>query len=739
MNLTAQRASFFYQANSVQTEIFYKQWQAYALQKPKIPLQFVTEKGSECAFDGFGFNGMPQFLCTCNNLDAAKTLGTEQLWSGGSLGLNLSGVGINKLGIWDGGTVRATHRELFGRVWVIDSTGAQSAHSTQVAGNMIAGGILANARGMSNQAQLRSWNFTNDNAEIIAAAPDLLLSNHSYASATAWQFIGNNWYWYGDSSLNTTRDWKFGYYDNRSRIWDSVLFQNPYYLIVKAAGNDRGSGVAANTTHYYWNGTAWALTNTTRDTVGPYDCISTFGNAKNILTIGAVNVIPNGFSGPASVSILSFSSWGPTDDGRIKPDLVGASGVIFTTTSTHDSAYANLGGTSMSAPNVTGSLLLLQQYYHQLKGKYMLGASLKALAIHTANRCKAGVGPDYECGWGLPNISKAALCLKDSVYNTLLETQINNLDSFGLDVYYTTGDTLRATLAYTDYAGITAAPAYNDTSLKLVNDLDMRLLNMSGNAVVFPFVLNPANPALPASTGDNKRDNVEQLYSTSLPTGRYKIVVKHKANLRLNLPQKFSLVVSGAPLYNPALPVTWLNLQGEQHAWNEVLINFACAQEINAKEFVVEYSTDAQNFVSVGTVASKSTNSFAVSRYAFIHQISLGTPVICYYRIKQIDLDGHFTYSQVIAVSVEIDWRINSITPNPFTANFNVSISASKSVQLYFELYNLLGQNKMSFTEGLNQDKIIPIDASTLESGVYILMISEIGSDRNYRKKLIKQ
>jgi hypothetical protein len=87
----------------------------------ETPQSFSTANGSECSFDSYGYRSIPNYLCTCNNLDAAKTLQTHQLWPGGALGLNLSGTGLNKLGIWDGGAARTSHRELLGRVQVMDS------------------------------------------------------------------------------------------------------------------------------------------------------------------------------------------------------------------------------------------------------------------------------------------------------------------------------------------------------------------------------------------------------------------------------------------------------------------------------------------------------------------------------------------------------------------------------------------------------------------------------------------
>ena len=119
--------------------------------------------------------------------------------------------------------------------------------------------------------------------------------------------------------MSTVEDYKFGFYDSYAQSWDQIAYAAPYYLICKSAGNDRGES---------WSGTHYLPGdnrpyNVTRDADGGptgYDCISFIGNAKNILTVGAVDAIPSGYSSPTDVVMSTFSGWGPTDDGRIKPD-----------------------------------------------------------------------------------------------------------------------------------------------------------------------------------------------------------------------------------------------------------------------------------------------------------------------------------------------------------------------------------------------------------------------------------
>src|SRR6202012_4214962 len=131
------------------------------------------------------------------------------------------------------------------------------------------------------------------------------------------------------------------------------------YLIVESSGNSRSSnGPAVGQT--YWGYAS--RTNQTLVNKGPrpagisnnggYDIISTTGTAKNILTIGAINTLPNGPPNSQSIVTTYFRSWGPTDDGRIKPDLVADGLGVLSSSSNGPQAYSAEDGTSFSAPNV---------------------------------------------------------------------------------------------------------------------------------------------------------------------------------------------------------------------------------------------------------------------------------------------------------------------------------------------------------------------------------------------------
>ncbi|MFN3317040.1 MAG: peptidase S8, partial [Raineya sp.] len=227
--------------------------------------------------------GKPVYYITQSNLNAAITTRANKLWTGGSMGLNLNGQGM-VVGEWDGGPIRATHQEFGTRVTQKDgvsftSHNGNTNHATHVAGTMMASGVTASAKGMAHQATLWANEWNNDVSEMTSqASQGLILSNHSYG--------------YNSQYLS---QWQFGFYDNTSAQWDQIAFNAPFYTIVKAAGNERGAG--------YNPGGVFGTTG--------YNLITGSACSKNVLVVAAVSAVTN-YTGPSSVTMSSFSSWGPT-------------------------------------------------------------------------------------------------------------------------------------------------------------------------------------------------------------------------------------------------------------------------------------------------------------------------------------------------------------------------------------------------------------------------------------------
>lgn len=497
--------------------------------------------------------GMPLYLATDNNTTSAATIGTDKLWPGGTTGLNLSGSSANmkgKLAIWDGGNLRSTHIELTGRVNQKDNAEI-SDHSTHVAGTMIAAGINPLAKGMSfGQQQLIAYNMLNnsDLTEMLNEAPNLLVSNHSYGFPAGWQF-NDRWEYHGP--VNSTEDYKFGYYSSEAQVWDSIAYNAPYYLMVKSAGNSRElNGPPVGET--YWRRNASGTFVSAARPAGisnndSYDILSTVSTAKNILVVGAVNPITSVYSSSNDVVMSTFSAWGPTDDGRIKPDVVTDGVNVLSTVGTANNAYDVYTGTSMASPAAAGSLFLLQEHYSKLHaGAFMRSATLKGLAIHTTNEAGPSPGPDYQFGWGLLNMQKAAAVITaNNTTDLVQENVLNNGGTFSLPVIASGNGTLSATICWTDVKA-TVEPettALNNKAKKLVNDLDIVI--KKGATVYQPWILNPLVRAAAATRGNNTLDNVEKIELPDVVPGEsYTIEITHKGALARGL-QAYSLIVSG--------------------------------------------------------------------------------------------------------------------------------------------------------------------------------------------------
>jgi subtilisin family serine protease len=505
---------------------------------------------------GLAPDGRP-LVMTTHNLDAAITIGTDVVWPGGGTGLDLTGANAaGELALWDGGVVRATHQEFGGRATIIDTGAGLSNHATHVAGTMIAAGVDPEAKGMSYEGRVDSYFWDFDESEMAAAgAAGLRISNHSYGWVTGWIYgIGGNpaWYWFGDPALSETEDPGFGYYAGGTAEWDQIAYAAPQYLIVKSAGNDRDdAGPAVGESHFVWDGEIndWVSSTTARLPDGGldgFDSIPYRGNAKNILTVGAVSDIAGGWSAPSDVQMSTFSGWGPTDDGRIKPDLVANGISLYSPLAGSDSDYARYTGTSMSAPSVAGSLNLVRVQYEALTGQPPRASTLKALAIHTASEAGTAPGPDYTHGWGLMNTAAAALLVDDHAAGAerIVEGLLGSDQVDTYELYHDGTGELKVTLVWTDPAGTPPAYTIDPPTRMLVNDLELRVVRVSDDTTFLPWVLDPAAPAAPATTGDNDRDNVEQVDASGAGAGVYRIEVRHDGLLTFGS-QAYSLVHSG--------------------------------------------------------------------------------------------------------------------------------------------------------------------------------------------------
>lgn len=511
-------------------------------QNNNVPLISYDDHGNVIHLVDVDEFGAPVYRST-TNAGAAITTGVPKLRQNGGLGLNLEGEGI-KIGIWDGGVV-FDHVEFDSRV-MFKENNTISDHGTHVAGTMMAAGVNPSARGMAGKASLISFFWDNDINEMATQAradqASLIISNHSYGLVQGWNCsTPTSCTWFGTPSISTQEDWRFGFYTNTSRSLDETAFNAPYYSIFWAAGNDRDdtntSGIGGTNPPDGNGGTG-------------FDSMSQEGCAKNVFTIGAIAKIPE-YTGPGSVQMSSFSNWGPTDDGRIKPDLVAAGVGIFSSVSTPSgqtgARYSTFNGTSMAAPNAAGSLVLIQELNKQLSGSFLKSATLKALAIHTAKEAGPGPGPDYMYGWGVVDVEAAAklLLARDDQNVIVKEEKLLNGQPFELTINPQAGEKVTVTLVWADVPGAPLPSSLDPIASMLVNDLDLRIVDDANNSQ-FPWILNPDLASLSTSQvaikGDNFRDNVEKIEFDNPEPRSYKVRVTNKRTL-VGGQQDFSIII----------------------------------------------------------------------------------------------------------------------------------------------------------------------------------------------------
>ena len=543
-----------------------------------------------------GFAGKIPLFYKTEDTGANASSNINDLQTGAVAGVNATGQNI-KITVFDSGTIHNTHEQLGTARAINKETGSYSktAHTTQVntvligngnaTGTFLVGGIIYNkekAKGVLPLGSTDNYKFQlttlGNNYEKLATLPDLNISNHSYGINVGWSYITAvdgvvyptvGWYWIGNYEMNTT-DTYSGVYAPQDESFDKIVYNNPNQIIVKSTGNYYGLQPVAGVKKYRYNSTLGRYVEFETSDVIPaancsagYNCIGYGSLAKNIITVGAVNQLAttgNEYTTSADVVKADISSAGPRKDGAVKPDLtaVGVDMVMGTfTTNTANAGYVNSFGTSFAAPVVSGIAGALTQIQRNILGDAAFtfkADEMKALLTHTAN--DAGrPGPDVWYGWGLVDAKKAAQVLVDRLNENSYFERINLQSEvlFSKQIKATGNEPLKVSISWVDPA---IAPFTTDEDMqsnhssRLVNDLDLRVVEVSSGNVYYPWKLDISNPNANAIKGDNNVDNVEQIMIDN-PTadGIYRIEVSNKNPLvdqaGVAAAQIFALVATG--------------------------------------------------------------------------------------------------------------------------------------------------------------------------------------------------
>ncbi len=384
----------------------------------------------------------------------------------------------------------------------------------------------------------------------------------------------------------------YGAYTTASRQVDQAMWEHPDMLVLYTAGNQG--------------------TDADRDGVIDRDSILSPGTAKNILTVGASETVrPEIRTGYTSDrrgllytrpvfldrmtdnadGMAAFSSRGPTDDGRIKPDVVAPGTYIVSLRAGDndgwstlgeaelaeaggplDTAYVLQGGTSMAAALTAGGAALVREWLTRVQDiAAPSGALIKAVLINGAAQMAPGQygteqqqeiptsQPNPVSGWG--RVDLAASLGLDDTRTIWLRDNLTGLATGATATYTLTvaqlptlqaAEPLRVTLAWTDY------PAAAVAGRALVNDLDLEIIAPTGQRYTGNQAAAISSECVRAG-GWDACNNVEGIVIDPAPAGDYSLRV-HAYNVPQNERQPFALVAawsatSQIPLKSLYLPL----------------------------------------------------------------------------------------------------------------------------------------------------------------------------------------
>ena len=741
-----------------------------------------TKDGEYSELIGENSFGKPQYFITHNN-KVVTALQANVLQSGFD-GINLEGEGI-KIGLWENGQPRRAH-ELFrttvspaplqSRIeYVTWQNATLQRHATHVAGTIIGNQYLSSmsspsnslVRGVAYKSTIKAWDWLNVPAEMTIAA-DLTGDNIKIANTS---FGLNPIYMHAA---------EFGRYNEIAQQWDDVMCVNKEFQIVKSVGNARDD-LNNNGFPQYPQVTI----------LGGYDLLEGAGVAKNVLVVGSVNLAgATQTNGSYNGNLIKepYSSWGATDDGRIKPDVVTHGNNVYSSIETQNNTYGYYSGTSQAAAGVTGGIALLHNYWNSKFSTTMWSSTVRALLIHSIDEIDEK-GPDYRNGWGVVNLHKAADVIKERGKSVIIrEDVLQNGETVRLNLAATGQEDLKVTLAWTDPAGDVVLidvdnptgpngpiASINETTAKLVNDLDIRLIRRDANGddvplinggqnLLLPWILknNIADNSIPntlnqpATRGNNSRDNIEKIevYQNSIPTtgGMFQLQISHKGTITdaCQTGQPYSVIISGVSFCSDDL--VFLQNQDNELADNvgsTVLANTIKAsniikaitpfQVVNT-DFVEYRAADYIELLPQSQNGGTGTEGFTAE---------YGSDFLAHLPCSGIN--ERTAFSQTDIVRFINDTKVNEniivekgevvVFPNPYINDIlNIQFRLVKASTFEIQIFDLSGKlvyqdnDNKEYSEGVHKKTI---DANFLPSGTFI--IKTISSDGISSIKLIKK
>ncbi len=219
--------------------------------------------------------------------------------------------------------------------------------------------------------------------------------------------------------------------------------------------------------------------------------------------------------------------------------------------------------------------------------------------------------------------------------------------------------------------------------------------------------------------------------------GQTAITGSNPGNITSNTLNSFSPFAFGSLAGSSPLPIELVEFTAKLNSSKKTDLNWTTATEINSDYFIIERSADGITFENIATT-NAAGNSTSITNYTAIDENPLKG--VSYYRLKQFDFDGNFTYSQIESINNdEFNMEVN-LFPNPSADGaFNLDIVGSENEEILVVLFNANGQMVYSkaIVTSSSQTTIAINTENKLSSGIY--WVTGTSKNELFRKKLIVQ
>lgn len=183
------------------------------------------------------------------------------------------------------------------------------------------------------------------------------------------------------------------------------------------------------------------------------------------------------------------------------------------------------------------------------------------------------------------------------------------------------------------------------------------------------------------------------------------------------------------------LPLDLINFSASRQNNNTVQLKWTSENEVNVSSFEVERSADGSSFSTIGTVAANGSLTNSSQNYSYTDRSAANVQAaVLYYRLRMLDRDGSYKYSEIISVNMNVIAGRLITTPNPTHGIVNLSIVSNINQKAQWKVTDNAGrvllQSSVQLRPGSNNWSI---DISGLAAGTYHLTLSGTGIDQKVK------